>query len=236
MFKTLGVLGGMGPLATLDFAHKIIRCTPAQRDQEHIPMLIRSIPQIPDRTDCLMNNSASPLVAMIQGLEELLSAGAEAIAIPCNTAHYWQPVLQAKSPVPVFHIAQACGERLKQSGIKRAALMATDGTIKAGFYTQILATHNIYLGLPTADIQRNIMQGIYDVKSGNMERGAEWLNSAFQALLNQGYERVILGCTEIPLALDHLGAERLNRSLDATSALASFCVDWSLSTHPLQAA
>ena len=236
MFKTLGVLGGMGPLATLDFAHKIIQNTPAQRDQEHIPMLIRSIPQIPDRTDCLMNDSASPLMAMLQGLEELLSAGAEAIAIPCNTAHFWQPDLQAKSPVPVFHIAHACSESLQQSQISKVTLMATDGTLKAGFYPEILSRQGIQLELPPADIQQNIMRGIYSVKSGNIALGGKLLNNVFQSLLNQGFERVILGCTEIPLALDHLGAEHLDRGLDATSALASFCVDWSISAQPLQAA
>ncbi len=235
MHTTIGILGGMGPLATVDFMTKIIRQTPASRDQDHVPLLVHCVPQIPDRTACLMDNRESPLAALTQGLNTLVAAGVGCITIPCNTAHYWHPALAEISPVPILHIAQACAEQLAEQGVRRAGLMATDGTLKAGFYAKTLSQHGIELVAHSPMLQQRVMEGIYLVKSGALEDGARLLENCLQQLLDSGVERVILGCTEIPLALDsiqsHLGAY----GVDATDALARACVEWYQAQQPGQA-
>jgi aspartate racemase len=226
MNTTIGILGGMGPLATVDFVTKIIRQTPATRDQDHLPLLIHSVPQIPDRTACLMENRESPLAALTQGLNTLVAGGAGCIAIPCNTAHYWHGDLASISPVPILHIARACAEQLAEQGVTRVGLMATDGTLKAGFYTQELAHYGIALIEHPAMLQQRIMEGIYRVKSGALEQGAIILEDCLQRMLVAGVERVILGCTEIPLALDSISSSLSYYGVDATGALARACVNW----------
>jgi aspartate racemase len=226
MQSTLGILGGMGPLATVDFVTKIIRQTPATRDQDHVPLLVHCVPQIPDRTACLMDNRESPLAALTQGLNTLVAAGVGCIAIPCNTAHYWHPALAEVSPVPILHIARACAEQLSAQGVSRVGLMATDGTLKAGFYSQTLSQYGIELVDHPAMLQQRVMEGIYKVKSGALDAGARLLEDSLQQLLDSGVERVILGCTEIPLALDSLQSHLGIYGVDATDALARACVGW----------
>src|SRR4051812_14632246 len=102
--RVLGVLGGMGPLATVDFLKKLIEETPATRDQDHVPVVVYSVPQIPDRPGAILEATESPLPAMLEGVRVLKGAGAAALAIACNTAHYWYDELSAEG-VPVVHIA-----------------------------------------------------------------------------------------------------------------------------------
>lgn len=226
MGATIGILGGMGPLATLDFVQKIIHHTHAGSDQENIPLQIHCVPQIPDRTAFLMGDGESPLPALTKGLNTLIGTDVGCITIPCNTAHYWHPDLQNISSVPILHIAQTCAHQLTLQHIKSVALMATDGTLKAGFYTRELAHYGIELTQPSTDIQEKVMSGIYLVKAGAIEEGAKVLEDCVKALLSTGVESVILGCTEIPFALDHIHSETKPFTLDATDTLAKACVDW----------
>lgn len=226
MHTTIGILGGMGPLATVDFVKKIIGQTVAIQDQDHLPLLIHSVPQIPDRTACLMQNRESPLAALTKGLHTLVDAGVGCIAIPCNTAHYWHKDLARISPVPILHIARACSNQLAKDGVGTVGLMATDGTLKAGFYAGELSQHGIHLIDTPALLQQRVMEGIYRVKSGALEQGAIMLEDCLQKMLALGVERVILGCTEIPLALDSISSSLSHYGVDATGALARACVDW----------
>ena len=226
MNRSIGILGGMGPLATVDFITKIIKQTPANRDQDHIPLLVQSVPQIPDRTAHLMEKKASPLSALSRGLKTLVDAKVGCIAIPCNTAHYWYDDLAKVSNVPILHIAQACAEQLSQQQITSVGLLATDGTLKAGFYPKELATFGIDVTLPKTALQQRVMQGIYQVKSGLVEEGGYLLEQCMGEMLQQGVERVILGCTEIPFALEHINSPSFHFGVDATKALALSCVQW----------
>lgn len=237
MNNKVGILGGMGPLATVDFIQKIIANTPAQSDQDHIPLLIHSVPQIPDRTACLMDGSASPLPALKMGLETLVQGGVGCIAIPCNTAHYWHEALAKATQTEVLHIARVCAEQIAEdSGVRRVGLLATDGTLKAGFYERELAQYGLACAFPADDVQKSVMEGIYQVKSGKVTEGAAYLEAAVQNLLDQGAERVILGCTEIPLALERIHSPLLPFGVDATGALAEACVAWYLAQkQPLAA-
>lgn len=229
MSTTIGILGGMGPLATVDFMSKIIQQTPAETDQQHLPLLVHSIPQIPDRTANLLHNSPSPLSALKAGVKTLVEAKVGCIAIPCNTAHHWYQPLTDISPVPILHIARACSESLAAEGHHQVGLLATDGTLKAGFYRQELANFSIGVKEPTKELQQKVMEAIYLVKSGAVEQGGYMLEHCMDAMLEQGVERVILGCTEIPFALDRIGSTRNSWGMDATHELASACVQWYLS-------
>jgi aspartate racemase len=105
MTVLIGILGGMGPLATVDLMKKIIQQTPVRRDQDHVPLVVWSVPQVPDRQHALRGEGASPLPAMLEGIAALNGAGATRIAIACNTAHYWFDQLSAASAAPILHIA-----------------------------------------------------------------------------------------------------------------------------------
>ncbi len=234
MSRTIGILGGMGPLATVDFINKIIAETPAKRDQDHLPLLIHSVPQIPDRTACLMEQKESPLAALDKGLQTLIQAGVGCIAIPCNTAHHWYNDLLDRSSVPILHIADACIEEIKSEKISSVSLLATDGTNKANFYPNKLANENIIFNPISSAAQKQVMAGIYKVKSGDISGGGLLLEEALKEALANGAERVILGCTEIPLALEHIHSAYLPFTIDATKALSKACVNWYYTEEPVR--
>lgn len=226
MSKTIGILGGMGPLATVDFMNKIIAETPARRDQEHIPLLIHSVPQIPDRTASLMEQKASPLTALEKGLNTLIQAGVGCIVIPCNTAHNWYDELLKKSSVPILHIADACIEEIKKEQVTSVSLLATDGTHRANFYPSKLSSENIAYSPISSSCQEKVMQGIYKAKSGDIAAGGRLLEEALKEALDNGVEKVTLGCTEIPFALEQINSAYLPYTIDATRALSKACVKW----------
>ncbi len=231
----IGVLGGMGPLATADFYAKLIAATPAARDQDHLPLLLYAVPQIPDRTAAILADGPSPLPALLTGLRTLLGAGAEAIAIPCNTAHAWYDELAAVSPVPVLHIADAAAAaaaRIAGAGA-RLGLVATAGTLAAGFYPRRLAARGFDCLVPAPEeMDALVMPGIARVKAGDVAGAGPQLAAAVAALLDHGAAAVILGCTEVPVALDRLGSPLRERCVDATAALAGRCVQWWLQARP----
>ncbi len=225
----LGVLGGMGPLATADFYGKLIALTPAAHDQEHVPVVIYAVPQVPDRTAALLYGGVSPLPALRAGLHALLSAGAQAIAIPCHTAHAWYDELAAESPVPILHIADAAAVaamRLAGQGA-RLGLIATAGTLAAGFYPRRLAARGFECVAPTeAEMRDLVMPGIGKVKGGAIDEGGRMVERVVGALLERGAGAVVLACTETPLALDRIQSGLRARCVDATAALAEACVAW----------
>jgi aspartate racemase len=127
----IGVLGGMGPLATVDFLHKVVVSTPAARDQDHVPMLIWNVPQIPDRQKSLAGTGESPLPAMLQGIERLNEGGATRIVIACNTAHLWSDALAKASLAPLIHIVDAAIAAIERQDrpIGPIGIVATHGTL-----------------------------------------------------------------------------------------------------------
>jgi aspartate racemase len=231
----IGVLGGMGPLATADFYEKVIARTPAMRDQDHVPLVIYAVPQVPDRTAAILHGGASPLPDLLAGLRTLVAAGARAIAIPCNTAHAWYDELAAASPVPILHIADAASAaaaRIAGAGTP-VGLVATAGTLAAGIYPRRLAERGFDCVMPSApDMDELVTPGIFRVKAGDVEGGGRLLERAVERLLGRGAAVAILGCTEVPVALDRLGSPLRVRCVDATAALAQHCVDWWLRPRP----
>ena len=229
MAKTLGVLGGMGPLATVDFLRKLVEETPAARDEDHIPVVVYSVPQIPMRPAAILDGGESPLPAMLEGIRTLRQAGAIAIAIPCNTAHYWYDDMMREGGLPILHITDAALAELERRCARGAAvgLIGTQGTLAANFYQERLAAHG-YRSVVNGDSDRErlISAAIDHVKANELDAAAPLLENAVAKLAQAGAQCVILGCTETPLVLDRLSSSARALCIDATRALAKACVAW----------
>ncbi|THF65182.1 cysteate racemase [Pseudothauera rhizosphaerae] len=224
----VGVLGGMGPLATVDLLAKIIEETPATFDQDHVPVVAHNVAQIPDRQRFVAGTGPSPLPAMLAGIARLDAIGAGCIAIPCNTAHIWFDELAAGSRAPLIHIADAAAEDLHDGApVTRVGLLATQGTLRAAFYQNRFAARGI-LALTNSDEEFDTLftPGCYAVKAGDLPRAARLLGEAAAHLAERGAERLVLACTEVPPALARLDATTLPPQVDATRALARACVRW----------
>ncbi len=229
MSALLGVLGGMGPLATVDFLGKLVSETPAARDAEHIPVVVYSVPQIPDRPRAILENGESPLPAMLKGIGTLKQAGATCIAIPCNTAHYWYDSLVREGGLPILHIADAACTQFGARGIRAdtVGLIATRGTLAAGFFQERLAARGYRCITNTAeDLERLVHPAIECVKRNELAPAHSLAVRAASNLHRQGAKIIILACTEIPLALEHAPADIRGICVDATRALARACVAW----------
>ncbi|MBN4097772.1 MULTISPECIES: amino acid racemase [Methylobacterium] len=227
----LGVLGGMGPMATVDFLAKLVRATPAGRDQDHIPTLVCSAVDIPDRADAILGTGPDPLPALRAALARLEAGGATRIAIPCNTAHHWHAALQAATALPILHIvdavaktlAETLAETLARTGSGgRIGLLATDGTLRSGLYPERLARHGLACRAPDEAGQAAVSAAIRLVKADRVAEATPLLEAQVRALAEAGCDRVVMACTEIPLAL--AGSDPSGLLVDATEALARACV------------
>lgn len=223
----LGILGGMGPLATADFYAKLIRAWPAERDQDHIPVLIVSDPRVPDRSAAIRDDQPVPVRdALIDGLRRLERGGATAVAIPCNTAHFWLDDLRNASALPVISIVDAALEQAMAAvpSARSASLLATEGTRRAHIYDDALAAQRLAHNTLTADEQQQVLKVIAAVKAG---RGGEACLPLRQLVdtLHARSDLVFLACTELPLAAspDLLKQPWL---IDTTAALVEHCLAW----------
>lgn len=222
----LGVLGGMGPLATLDFQRRLLDATPAQSDQQQLPSVVWNVPQIADRQQALAGTGPSPLPQLINGITRLNQAGASHIAIPCNTAHHWYDALSEASEAPILHIVDATLAALNQEAVKpqRVGIIATHGTLAAGWYQQKLAAQDIEVIEPTGqELAEWFVPGCYAVKRGALEEGGALLVRQAQALFARGAQKLILACTEVPIALQAANAPFLPLTFDPAQALAQRC-------------
>ena len=220
----LGILGGMGPLATVDFMNKVIELTPARSDQDHFPMVVVSVPQVPDRTAAILRGGESPLPVMLGGLHILNEAGVACVAVPCNSAHHWYDDLAGESKAPILHIADAACDALAARGIasKTVGFLGTSGVLAAGIYQKRLAERGFDCLVPDeAEQEELVMGGIYNVKAGELETARGLLAGAADSLRKRGAGAVILGCTEIPIVV-----EEGDDVVDATRALAQASVNF----------
>ncbi|MEH7378908.1 amino acid racemase [Bacillus sp. JJ1533] len=228
MTKTLGIMGGMGPLATVDLMTKIIRLTPAQKDQDHIHMVVDNYPQIPDRTSAILSKGANPLPFMIESAKRLEIAGADLMAIACNTAHYYLEDIQASTTIPIMNMPMETVQLIDKAGLKTIALLATDGTLSTNLYQKSLRERGITVVEPDKMIQDCIMEGIYAVKGGDLVKGKRLLLRASQTVIEQGAEAIIAACTEIPLILSEVDGIKV---IDPTEILAKKIVDMFLNNR-----
>jgi aspartate racemase len=202
----LGILGGMGPMAGAAFALRLSALTPAERDQDHIPAVLLNDPRVPDRT-AATRGGEDPLPYLERGIRFLAQqAGAQLIAVPCNTAHLWYDGMTAAAPVPVLHIVESVIEDLRRRGIHsgKIGLMGTEATLRMGLYQQFLTRHGYECVVPTdAEIPEYCTKPIVAVKANRMAEAYEPAAAGVRLLASRGAVAVVLGCTELPLAIPH---------------------------------
>ena len=198
--KTLGIVGGVGPLATMFIGEMIVRRTKAAKDQDHVNSIITNNTRIPDRTAFIMGRSDdNPVPVMIDDMAKLSSIGAEIIIIPCNTAHTFYDELQMGSPVPVIHMIRETMKRAAQQGAVKVGVLATTGTVTSKVYQQAANEYGLEPVLPSQEIQEKVMSIIYDnVKAGKNADKDTW-REIVNHMENQGCDRVVLGCTELSI-------------------------------------
>lgn len=225
----IGVLGGMGPLATADFFSKVIAATPAANDEEHVPLLIQSDPRVPSRPAAILRGGESPLPALLAGRDRLIAAGATALAMPCNTAHFWYPQLAEGCSVPFLSIVQACCDEVaaRVAPGAQVGIIATGATLSTGLFSRPLQLGGYSPITPSdEELEAVVLPAIERVKAGFPAEAGTLLVGSVQALLDRGAATVILACTETPLALDAVHSPLRAQCIDSTAALARACVAW----------
>ena len=230
----VGVVGGVGPAATVDFMQKIVRNTPAMRDQDHIKLLVEQNPQIPDRTENLVAGGADPTVSLYATCKKLEAGDADIIAIPCNTAHAFVERIQPYLNVPIVNMLTVTAEFLRAMfpALREVGLLATTGTIASGVYERSLTAAGLVQVTPAPALQERVMRAIYGpkgVKAGYTSGECmDDIAAACDGLMERGCQVIILGCTELPLLLPQ--GERSSASgrvawlADPTEILAKRCV------------
>ena len=203
MRKTIGILGGMGPLATADLFRKITLLTDAACDNDHIRVYIDSNARIPDRTAAILSGGPDPVPEMRAALRSLEACGADCVIMPCNTAHYFLPRLQSQTRLPFISMLEATAKTCAaQYPGRTAAILATKGTLATGLYENALDAQGVRF-----EAEKDVlMHLIYDVVKASKPLAPE--QDAWQTLLNglraRGADYFILGCTELPIIADTL--------------------------------
>lgn len=198
--KKLGVIGGLGPMATVYFLQLITQMSDAAADQEHMEILVHSNPRIPDRTRYILGESSeSPLPLMTEAGRGLASQGADLIAVPCVTAHYFHSRLEETIGLPVLNAPEETALCLREAGVSKAGILATDGTVQCGLVQRALAAQEITCIVPEQEGQAAVMSLIYeDIKAGK-EPNPLKLEKVSERLFLRGAQVVLLGCTELSL-------------------------------------
>lgn len=206
--KAIGILGGMGPLATADLFQKIVLLTDAQTDRDHIRVYIDSNANIPDRTAAILSEGEDPVPEMAKALRNLEVCGADCVIMPCNTAHYFLPRLQAMTELPFLSILTAAADACKaRFPGKTVGILGTTGTLSANLYQTALTDAGVSYLIPEEAEQAALMRVIYDgVKAGKSPEAyqVDFL-SVLRGMAKRGAEVFLLGCTELPLAAEALG-------------------------------
>lgn len=222
----IGILGGMGPEATVDAFSRLIKTTPANNDQQHIPVIITSLADTPDRSACILHDGASPYPRMLQALHILQNAGVSCIVIACNTAHYWFEELKQQTTIPMISIIEVTCNKVAQDNISKVALLATTATVHARMYQSRLASQQIECIAPSVQNQQLVMDSIFLLKAGDLVQARVLMLRVVSDMLNQGVEKIILGCTEIPIILQNEMNKQPEHYINATQELINSVVDW----------
>lgn len=220
----LGILGGMGPAATIEFMAKITKYSNASKDQEHIHLIVDSNTEIPDRSEYISGKGKDPTGELVRTALKLELMGADYIAIPCNTAHYFYDRISEYCRVPVISMINETANFIlsKYPDSKNFFLLATEGTYAAGIYKKVFDQYKLNVLEPDQCDKKIIMNWIRKVKAGDFSVSP----LAVESLVNKytgSNERILLGCTELPLLADRIGVPK--EYIDPLSVLAQRCVE-----------
>ena len=232
--KTLGMLGGMGPLPTIKLFEMIVSMTEANNDQEHIHIIIDNNTKIPDRTSFLLDNKKeSPIIALIESAKRLEEAGADLIVMPCNTAHYYYKEISESIDIPFLNMIEETAIWIKENHpeLKKIGLLATDGTIRAGIYENIFSRYEIDIVKPSKEKQKYIYELIYNMKEDKEQKDLDGIYSAMREIEGEEVDIFIAGCTEVSVALDtfKIKAPRLYKSGRFYLVFNTFLIERSIS-------
>lgn len=201
--KTIGIIGGMGPMATADLFYKIINLTKSDNDSGHIHILIDNNTKIPDRTTAILNGDNTPLKCLINSANGLKNMGADFLIIPCNTSHFFYDRLCNAIDIPVINMIEETAKAVKEKGIEKAGLFATVGTVKTGVYKDMFSRYGIEIIAPDDNGQKAVTDMIYKtVKAGKEPEFTEITKTA-KDLFDKGAKTIILGCTELPIVFEN---------------------------------
>ncbi|MCQ8874024.1 MULTISPECIES: amino acid racemase [unclassified Mesorhizobium] len=222
----LGIIGGLGPLASADFYFKLTRMTQALRDNEHVPAVILSVPQLPDRTEAILAGHDGPLAPLKAAVATLNALGVARIAMPCNTAHHWYSQLAANSRAEIIHIGDAVVTQTRRSLDQgRVAVLATQGTLVSGFYQDRMSAAGFELCLPAnTEFQACVDSAISLVKAGSIADAAVETERALDIAQAAGADAALLGCTELSVVAASLNDINGLVVIDSNAALARACL------------
>lgn len=229
--KTLGIVGGMGPLATAEFFYEVVNLTRASCDADHIHVIMDSDPSIPNRSDAVLGNSAACISAIRNSVRKLEQAGADVLVMPCNTAHAFFDEIADVTGLPFLNMVKLTCAKVAESPIRKVGLLATDGTLKSGIYQNELAKYGIETIFPSEEGQHEVMGLIYDgIKAGKIYY-VDRFRDELEKMSAQGAGMFILGCTELPIAFEHYGIDF--HYIDTAKVLARAAVEACVSPEDL---
>ncbi len=221
--KVLGILGGLGPMATVYFYELLCRHTLVACDQDHIDVIINSRASTPDRTRFILGEGTeNPFDIMAADAQRLVTFGADILAIPCNTAHYFYQRLEDCVSVPILNMPALTVQTARESGAKKVGILATSGTVLTQTYQRECAKQGIACAVPNAAHQQDIMDIIYQQIKAGQPADMQRFFAAATALEAEGCERIILGCTELSLLRKEAHLNSLY--LDSMEALAKAAI------------
>ncbi len=229
---TVGILGGMGPMATVDLFEKIVRYTPAHVDQEHLKIIIYNNPQIPSRIDAIIKEAESPRDELIRSAQLLEKMGANFLVMPCNTAHYWYQDIRNAINIEMIHMientAKWVAEQASNKKAEKIMLFASDATVKTEIYQKGFSVKGLKILTPSTDEQKLISLAIEQVKAGYIEKNQLLgkMSNMISRYCNMRVRSFIAGCTEIPLLFKHLEGDY--NPIDPTLLLAKEVVRYAV--------
>ncbi len=221
--EPVGILGGVGPMATVYFMQRVLEMTDASRDQDHVDMLVWNHASIPDRTAYIVGDSdESPGPVMAEDARQLERAGAKFIALPCNTAQAFQDEVAAAVDIPVIDIVAVTVEAAQAAvpGLTTLGILATDGTLRAETYHRAAEAAGLTPVTPDDVVQKDVMSMIYDGVKAGMPVSRDRFDAAVAHLRAKGAGAIVLGCTELSILQTDLKVDEPDvvDSLDALAA------------------
>lgn len=228
--RPLGVVGGMGSLATAKFLESLARKRRAEKDQDHVPFVALSLPDISDRSQAISEGSDAPLRQILERAHWLEQAGCGAIAIPCNTAHFWIGEIKQALSINLIDITEITAKTIRDmrnatNRDLRSILLGTNATMQHSLYPQ--TKENCFgeeFRHRRKELQREAIQIIADVKSGNTVKARARLEQLIHQIRSFAPDVIILGCSELSAISGELADN--DDVIDPISILAESCIDW----------